>query len=56
MTIVILSTHSGRLIPLAHNLKTKHSKGEREMVNKKILNHKTVELNSFSVKHLFFKS
>jgi hypothetical protein len=38
MTTIILSSYSSRLIPIAHNLKAKHIKGEREILSKKIYN------------------
>jgi len=45
----LLTPHSS-VLKLAHNPKTKQSKDEREMLRKKNLNHKMVELNSFSLK------
>lgn len=46
----LLSFHTGLLIHAAQSLKTKYSNSERKMVNKKINNHKTVKVTSFSLK------
>jgi hypothetical protein len=46
----LLTPHSG-VIFLAHNLKTKQSKGELQMLNKKIYSHKMIR-----VKFIFFKA